>query len=66
MLDKMQALAQRYREIEALLGLPEVASDPARSGKLAKERSDLQPVVEAYLQLCGDQGRTRGRSRPRQ
>ena len=51
MLDKMQALAQRYREIEALLGLPEVASDPARSGKLAKERSDLQPVVEAYLQL---------------
>jgi peptide chain release factor 1 len=51
MIDKLQALAKRYQEIEALLGQPEVASDPAQTRKLAKERSDLQPIVEAHLQI---------------
>ncbi|MDA1035468.1 MAG: peptide chain release factor 1 [Chloroflexi bacterium] len=51
MLEKLEKLALRFAEIEELLATPEVASDPDRTSKLAKERADLQSVVVAYRQL---------------
>jgi peptide chain release factor 1 len=48
MFDKLADVVSRYEEIEQLLGQPDVASDVARLSKLAKERSDLEPVVSSY------------------
>ena len=49
--EKLQALAQRMQDIDELLALPDIASDPDRLSKLAKERSDLMPVVYAFREL---------------
>jgi peptide chain release factor 1 len=46
--DKVRGLVRRYEEIEALLAQPEEASDVERLSRLAKDRSDLVPVVYAY------------------
>jgi peptide chain release factor 1 len=46
--DRLEQLAQRYRELEELLCKPEVLSDRLRLSKLNKERSDLEPVVGAF------------------
>ncbi len=46
--DKLDALVRRSAEIEEALCQPQVANDYQRVQKLNKERSDLQPIVEAY------------------
>jgi peptide chain release factor 1 len=46
-IDKLEQLARRYGELEEILCRPDVLSDRARSSKLNKERSDLQPIVDA-------------------
>ena len=51
MLEKLEKLALRFAEIDDLLVNPELAGDHARLIKLAKERADLQSVVEAFQQL---------------
>jgi peptide chain release factor 1 len=48
---KLAALEQRYEQITAELGKPEVASDPAVYQKNAKARSELEPLVDKYRQL---------------
>ena len=48
---KLEALEERYEQITADLGKPEVASDPAVYQKAAKARSELEPVVEKYREL---------------
>jgi peptide chain release factor 1 len=48
---KLEAVEKRFDEITAELGKPEVIADPSRIQSLAKARSDLEPVVELYLQL---------------
>ncbi len=45
--DKLDQLVQRYGELEAQLCTPEVLSDRAKLQKLNKERSDLEPLVNA-------------------
>ncbi|CAH1193471.1 Peptide chain release factor 1 [Paenibacillus plantiphilus] len=50
MLDRLQALADRYDKLSELLCDPDVASDPKRLRDLSKEQSDLQPVYEAYTE----------------
>jgi peptide chain release factor 1 len=55
MLEKLEKLAIRFAEINELLANPELATDHARLSKLAKERADLQPVVETYQQLKASQ-----------
>lgn len=49
MLDKLEALNQRFKEIEMQLSSPEVISDMKRFTSLNKSYKDLQKVVEAYL-----------------
>jgi peptide chain release factor 1 len=46
-IEKLEQLARRYSELEEILCQPDVLSDRARSSKLNKERSDLEPLVAA-------------------
>ena len=41
---KLDGLEERYEQITAELGKPEVASDPAVYQKTAKARAELEPV----------------------
>jgi len=49
-LDRLQALADRYEKLSELLCDPDVASDPKRLRELSKEQSDLQEAYEAYTE----------------
>lgn len=58
MLEKLEGLADRYDELESLLASPELYDDPQRAAALAKEQSDLQPIMTAYRQYraaCADE-----------
>ncbi len=48
MLDKIQQVVTRYDEIERQMTDPAVLADHVKLTELAQERSDLQPLVEAY------------------
>ena len=50
MLEKLAEVESRYVEIESLMGDPAIATDFARVAELAKERSSLQTIVDAYRQ----------------
>jgi len=53
---KLEAVAQRFGEIENLLCTTEVLSDQRRLQQLNKERSDIEPVVQAFREWS-DTGR---------
>jgi peptide chain release factor 1 len=46
--DKLQEIEQRFERLTADLGNPEVIGDRARFSQIAKERSQLEPLVEAF------------------
>jgi peptide chain release factor 1 len=46
--EKLEQLVRRYGEIDEQLCRPDVLSDRAKTSKLNKERSDLEPVVHAF------------------
>src|SRR5579864_6853697 len=48
MIDRLEGIARRYREIEAEMGRPEVASDHAQLTKLAREQHALRETVQTY------------------
>lgn len=48
MLDRLQALADRYDKLSELLCDPDVANDSKRLREYSKEQSDLQEVYDAY------------------
>jgi peptide chain release factor 1 len=48
MLDKIAAVVNRYDEIEMQMADPQVSADYTKLNKLAQERSEMQPLVEAY------------------
>ena len=48
MIDRLDGIARRYREIEAEMGRPEVASDHAQLTKLAREQRALRDTVQTY------------------
>jgi len=48
MLERLEAVYQKYQDTENLLLEPEVYSDPQRMAKLLKEQKDLSVVVGAY------------------
>jgi peptide chain release factor 1 len=47
-LDRLQALADRYEKLSELLCDPDVVNDPARLRSYAKEQSDLEEAYQAY------------------
>ncbi len=48
MLDRLQALADRYEKLSELLCDPDVANDSRKLREYSKEQSDLQESYEAY------------------
>lgn len=50
MINKLQAVANRYEEISSRLYQPEVTTDPAQYSALMKEANELQPLAEAYTE----------------
>ncbi len=48
MLEKLEAINQRYLEIAEQMNDPEITSDMKRYIKMSKDFKDLQPVIEAY------------------
>ena len=57
MLDKLQAVANRYEEINSQLYQSEVASQPDLYNSLLKESAQLQPIADAYARLCSQKER---------
>jgi len=48
MRDRLEQLANRLVDIDALLAEPDIASDMTQFRKLSRERAELEPVVTAY------------------
>lgn len=48
MLDKLEAIKIRWKEVEGLLSSPEAMADMKRFAKLNKEYKDLTPIVKKY------------------
>jgi peptide chain release factor 1 len=48
LIDRLEAIARRYHEIESEMARPEVAADHAQITKLAREQRTLRETVEAY------------------
>ena len=49
--DKLQAIEERFVELEQELARPEVYSDYERFKRLAKEKAEIEPVVEKFREL---------------
>ena len=50
MLETLEGIHARFKEVELLLSSPEVASDIKKFTKLNKEYSDLKLIVERYFE----------------
>ncbi|MDQ1911213.1 peptide chain release factor 1 [Paenibacillus sp. GD4] len=50
MLDRLQALADRYEKLSELLCDPDVANDSKKLREYSKEQSDLQETYDAYME----------------
>ena len=48
MIDRLESIARRYREIGQEMGRSEVASDHEKVTRLAREQRSLREIVEAY------------------
>ncbi len=49
MLDKLQAVANRFEELQAKSEQPDFYADPQKAAKLLREKNRLEPIVEAFL-----------------
>ncbi|MFC1988330.1 peptide chain release factor 1 [Chloroflexota bacterium] len=56
MIDRLEQIDKRYREIEEQIALPEIALDPKQLQKLAKERSGIEEVVTKYREYRATSG----------
>ena len=48
MLNKLQAVSNKYEELCAKAEQPDFYSDPQKAAKLLREKNDLEPIVTAY------------------
>lgn len=46
--DKLELLVEKFKELEGKIIDPEIMKDMSIWQKLAKEHSDLKPIVEKY------------------
>ena len=52
MLNKLEEVADRFREVEGLLSDPSVIKDQNRYRSLTKEHAELIDVVKGYERYC--------------
>ena len=50
LLEKLEAINQRYQEVGELITRPDIMSDMKRYIQLSKEYKDLQPIIDAFLE----------------
>ena len=48
MLEKLQAVSNRYEELCAKSEQPDFYADPKKAAALLREKNDIEPIVEAY------------------
>ena len=48
MLNKLQAVCNKYEELCAKSEQPDFYADPKKAARLLREKNDLEPIVEAY------------------
>ena len=48
MLNKLQAVCNKYEELCAKSEQPDFYAAPKKAAKLLREKNDLEPIVEAY------------------
>ena len=48
MLQELEDIKEKYRQLTLFLSNPDIVSDPQKIKKVAKERSDLEPLVKKY------------------
>ncbi|PMP81760.1 MAG: peptide chain release factor 1, partial [Roseiflexus castenholzii] len=48
LIDKLASITARYDELLDLMAQPDVATDPVRLQRYAREQRELEPLVEAY------------------
>ena len=53
MLEKLQAVSNRYEELCAKSEQPDFYADPQKAAALLREKNELQPIVEAFAQYNG-------------
>ncbi|NLI81582.1 MAG: peptide chain release factor 1 [Deltaproteobacteria bacterium] len=51
MFDRLESVEERFLKLEEELGKPEILANQKEYQKLARERSEIAPVVEAYRNL---------------
>ena len=49
---RLEHLARRLAELDAILAEPDTASDMDQFRKLSRERAELDPVVQAFEAYC--------------
>jgi peptide chain release factor 1 len=57
MLEKLEAIEEKYRSLTASLSDPALVSDPQRIKTIAKERAEIEPVIkkfESYKKILKD------------
>ncbi len=47
-IERLEEISRRFKEIESLLSNPDVISDSGKYKKLAREHKELQPIYETY------------------
>ena len=52
MLEKLQAVADRYEELCARSEQPDFYADPKKAAKLLREKNQLEPIVQTYQDYC--------------
>ncbi len=52
MLNKLQAVENRFEELCAKSEQPDFYSDPKKAAAALRERNDLEPIVQAYRDYC--------------
>ena len=48
MLNKLQAVVNKFEELCARSEQPDFYADPNKAAKLLREKNDLEPIVEAF------------------
>ena len=48
MLNKLQAVVNKFEELCARSEQPDFYADPKKAAKLLREKNDLEPIVESY------------------
>ena len=48
MLNKLQAVCNKFEELCAKSEQPDFYADPKKAAKLLREKNDLEPIVEAF------------------